>query len=521
MKTPITRRDALRLSLVTATGVALGGSLASCSSPSGSGAGGEGGSGGILRFALTDSGQGEVLDPALVKYSSEIIYCGQIYDSLTRSDANFQVQPSLATDWEANDDGTEWTFHLREGVVFHDGSPFTANDVAFSVTRILDPALGSQSYARLAPSMDPEGVTVVDDHTITFTLKRPDSLLPNALSERSCKIVKDGTEEFTVETAVGTGPFKITSWTPGQQWELAKNEDYWEAGLPYLDGVKAVVLAEQATKLQSLRSGQFDIVDAIGFTSAAQVEGDEKVALVSMENRSCWTFAMDTRMAPFNEDPRIAQAMKLAQDRDLMVQTAFLGFGTTTADVPVASESPFYPSSLDGSQNIEKAKELLAEAGYPDGIDIELNTTAESAGMLDIATTLQEVVKPAGIRIQIKQHSGAAYWDNAYRKTAMFQDYINARHPVDMLTLFYVSDADLNYTGIQDAELDALVAEVLATPDEEARTPIIQQAMERVASEFSYAMPAFSSATWATGTNVNGLELSNTDMAVFKEIRLS
>lgn len=508
----ITRRNLLRLTAGASLSASalVAAACGSSSKPSTRAAADNVKRGGTLRFALSDAAATEKLDPALSFTSNDAIYCGHIFESLTTTDTQWNVKPALATGWKANDDATEWTFDLRQGVKFHDGSPFTSKDVVFSLKRLLVKDLGSSMFARLSPSLEASGITAPDDKTVLLTLKRPDSLIPVALALRNAKIVKDGTDKFTVATAIGTGPFKLKSWTPGRSWSLEKNPDYWQKGLPYLDGVTAVIVPEQATKLQSVASGQNDLTDAIELSSISTVENNPNIDLARLENRQSWVFAFDHTAKPFS-DERVMTAIKLAQDRKKILATVLQGTGSVTGDIPIPTDSQFYPEGLTTETDVEKAKSLLAEAGYPNGIDIVLNTSGVAAGMVEMATAFQQVMKPAGINVKLKQWPTSAYWNKGWMQTSAFQDYWNSRHPADILSLFYRSDAVWNEASYKDPAFDKQIDAVFATTDPREQRTLIQDAFKVAAEKVPYAIPVFAPQVNAHKKNIKGVELNYTD----------
>ena len=510
----ITRRNLLRLaagaslSASALVAAACGGNSGSSSSTAASGDKIK--RGGTLRFAISDASATEKLDPAVSFTTNDAIYCGHIFESLTTTDTQWNVKPPLAVGWKANADATEWTFDLREGVKFHDGTPFTSKDVVFSLKRLLVKDLGSSMFARLSPSLAPDGITAPDAKTVVLKLKRADSLIPVALALRNAKIVKDGTKEFTVATAIGTGPFKLKSWTPGRSWSLEKNPDYWQKGLPYLDGVTAVIVPEQATKLQSVASGQNDLTDAIELSSISTVENNPNVKLARLENRQSWVFAFDHTKKPFS-DERVMTAIKLAQDRKQILSSVLQGTGAVTGDIPIPTDSQFYPEGLNTETNIEQAKALLAEAGYPNGLDIELNTSGVAAGMVEMATAFQQVMKPAGVNVKLKQWPTSAYWNKAWMQAPAFQDYWNSRHPADILSLFYRSDAVWNEASYKDPAFDKQIDEVFATTDTRQQRTLIQAAFKYAAEKVPYAIPVFAPQVNVHKKNIQGVELNYTD----------
>jgi peptide/nickel transport system substrate-binding protein len=247
LRRELTRRQLLKGAAGIAAGATVLG-IAGCGGEEGTGAGTSGTPtsevkpGGILQISFSDSSTDESLDPAISELNNDSFYTGQIYEGLTVADTDWGVHPVLAEEWESNEDASEWTFTLRQGVTFHDGTPFTAKDAAYSIGRLLDEDVGSPLFSRLEPSLTADGIEARDDQTLVLTLKRPDSLMPLALSARHAMVVKDGTSEFDVANAIGTGPFKVKSFRPGESWEVEKNTSYWEQGLPYLDGIRGVVI---------------------------------------------------------------------------------------------------------------------------------------------------------------------------------------------------------------------------------------------------------------------------------------
>jgi peptide/nickel transport system substrate-binding protein len=510
----LTRHELLRAAAALGIGAtALG--AAACGGDDGGAATGTGGSGGagtpkrggIAQLAFSDAQTSENLDPALSAVNNDACYCGQIYESLTQPDDEWQAHPLLAESWESNAAVTEWTFKLRPGVKWHDGSPFTAQDAVFSIQRLLDEELGSPLYSRLEASLDPDGVTAPDDLTLVLTMKRSDSLIPLTMGARHAHIVKNGTTEFTPATAIGTGPFKLKSWTAGQSWEVERFDGYWEKGLPYLDAVRGVVIGEQSTKVQAVVSGDSDMCDPIDFSAASTVQGSGSAELVEFKAATHLLIAMDQTQEPFT-DERVVRAIKMAVDRERLAKVAYQGYATLTSDTPAPSGDPFYPPDLGiRPQDIDGAKALLAEAGHSDGIDIELFTSQSFGGMVDLAVAFAQIVEPAGIRVKINQWSPDTYWDQVWLVKPMFVSYYVRRHPNEILSVTYASNAPWNECNFKNPELDALLTEGLATADPDEQTEIYQRALQIVADDHGTAIPAFINRLWVKKPRLQGAEL--------------
>ena len=476
--------------------------------------------GGILQIAISDTGgPKESLDPAVQTNVNDGVYTDLLYDALTVADENFEVHPVLAESWEANDDVTEWTFNLRQGVTWHDGKPFTSKDVAFTIGRQLDEKLGSGIYDRLSQSLERDGIQMPDDNTLVLKLKRADSLIPLTLSARQARIVQDGTTDFS--KGIGTGAFKLKSFRPARSWEVERNEKYWDEGVPYLDGIRGVIITEQSTKVQSVVSGQSHVSDNIDFSAAATVKGNQNVQLLEFKNATYLLVAMDSSKEPF-DDERVRMALKIAVDRDQVVQTAYQGYGEVTSDVPVPSTDPFFPEEVGvREQNIEEAKKLLSDAGYPNGIDVELITSQAYGAMVDLAVAYGQVVEPAGIRVKIKQWPADTFWDQVWLVKPMYTSYYTRRHPNEALSITYTTSAPWNESKLKSKELDDLVAKGLATTDDEEQKQAYKDALTIVANEAGTAIPAFINRLHVAKKNVQGIELGHQTSVLMKKAYLT
>lgn len=520
----LTRQQLLKGAAGAAAGFTVLG-LAGCGggeegAPGGDTAAGEPRRGGVLQIAISDTGgPKENLDPAVQTNVNDGVYTDLIYDALTRQDENWEVHPVLAESFEANADVTEWTFNLRQGVTWHDGKPFTSADAAFSIGRHLIEDTGSPLLDRLTPSLARDGIQTPDENTLVLRLKRPDSLIPLTLSTRHARLVQDGTTDFS--KGIGTGAFKLKSFRPARSWEVERNEQYWDEGVPYLDGIRGVVITEQSTKVQSVLSGESHVSDNIDFSAAATVQGNQNVELMEFKNATYLLVAMDSTKEPF-DDERVRTAIKIAVDREQVVNTAYQGYGTVTSDVPVPADDPFFPEEIGiREQNIDEAKQLLADAGYPDGLDVELFTSQAYGAMVDLAVAFSQVVEPAGIRVKIQQAPADTYWDQVWLVRPMYTSYYTRRHPNEALSITYTTNAPWNESKLDSKELDDLVERGLATTDAEEQRQIYQDALAIVANEAGTAIPAFINRLHVRKKNAQGIELGHQTSVLMKKAYLT
>ena len=467
----------------TAAGIsilALGGLAACSSSDEAPGKGGQPRTGGTLRMAIGDNSTNDKLDPAVASSSTAAYLSSMIYAQLVRIDSDFALHPALAESWDVNNNAQEWVFHLRKGVTFHDGSPLTAKDAAWTIKRILDPSLNSPAAVNVE-SLDASGITAVDDLTLRLSLKRPDPFLGESLASLQVGVVKENQKTFTNATAIGAGPFKLKSFKPGQSFEVVRNPDYFESGLPYLDGIQNSKV-DAAIALQALSSGTIDWTDTLDAKSIARLKNDDRFRSPALENpeRAAKTYFLHMKLdeAPFN-DPRVVMAMKLAADRDEILKAVLAGLGSTTGDVPTPMSNPAYPASVGKRpQDIAKAKQLLAEAGYPNGIEVDLPTADFQPGMTDFSLAYAETVKAAGIRVNVKQVPVETYFDKVFGQVPLFHDFGVLLSPYAMLKTFFQKGAVYNATGFDaDGGLTAYMDKALAEPDDAKRTKILSEAL--------------------------------------------
>jgi peptide/nickel transport system substrate-binding protein len=499
----MTRQQVLKAGAGAAAVVSMGSLIAACggdddkkdSTAKGSPATGrdEPKRGGTLLLGFNQSASKAKIDPALSTYAADEIFGAAVFERLTTQE-DFKAKPVLAERWEGDKAAKVWTFFLRPGVKFSDGTPLTAKDVKFTITRVLDESLGSGGYSRLAQSLAPDGIEAVDDQTIKFNLKQADALFPFVMGARHYGILKDGTpKEVTVENGIGTGPFKIKSFAPGRSFEVVRNENYWQKDLPYLDGMRGTFYGQASSLAQAVAAGTVHITDPIAAAAVKSVEGNDNVAKLELEGSISYDIAMDETKAPFDK-PQVLQAFKLAINRDQVLETAFGGIGNTTGDVPALPSDAFYPKEIGvPEQDAEQAKALLAEAGHPDGVDVELFTSEAIANGISMATAFAEQAKAAGIRIKVKQWPAASYYDEVWLKKSHYIDIWNRRHPLDAMATFCVSSAAWNEAKFTNKEFDDLVIKALGTVDEAEREKLTTDALTLLAQESGYIIPLLTS----------------------------
>jgi peptide/nickel transport system substrate-binding protein len=456
------------------------------------------------RLSITDMGATDTLDPAVTIDANNTIVIPQIYDTLTTTDFQYNITPRMATSWGSNADLTKWTFKLRPGIKFHDGSRLVAKDVVFSIARQLNPKVGAFLLPVLQPILDPDGITAPNESTVVVHLKKPYAPLPYLMAGFTAGIAQDGTTSFA-KTANGTGPFKLTEFTAGQSWSATRNPDYWNSPLPYLAGLQAVSAPNATTKVEGIINGSADLTDTIDYSQATLVKKSSTAALGEVPGTSWYYVALDTQTPPF-DDNRVRMAFKLAVDRKELQSVVFAGLGILGNDTAAPATSPYYPQNWPlRTQQITAAKQLLAEAGHSNGLDVTLHTSSVTGGFVDLAVAYAKTVAPAGIRVTVHQDPSSTYWTNVWRKEPMVVSFFTpAMHPAMMLLLNYAPGAGYNDTNIKSSPIPDLVDKATATKDAGKQKALYNQALRWIGDNGGNVGPVWANFIYAKNASLRG-----------------
>jgi len=508
---PVTRRQVLGGAAVVGAGAALGPVVSACGSSSSgdstsaspSAAAGTPKMGGNLRVAAAAGSAKEDLDihaPALTMPSMAMRF--NVYDSLLEKSPEGVLGNALAEEVTANGTATEFTVKLQSGLVFHDGSPVNADAVVYSFQRILDPKNPGLAAPQLL-GLTQKGIKKVDDLTVTFALDSANSIFPEALSAYSCGIVPVGYDPKGGTGAIGTGPFKVQDFLPGQKGVFAKNADYWRAdGGPYVDTLEIIEFADSTAQLNALLGGAADYCQMV---SGAQRKVAESAGMALLESKTgSWIpFTMRTDVKPFS-DPKVRQAFRLIVNREQMIAQAADGMQWMGNDM-YAPFDPGYPADLpQREQDIEQAKSLLKEAGY-EGLSVELTTsTSVSSGAPAAATVFAQQAKEAGVTVKVNNVNGDVFWGDEYLSYPFAMDNWGARGYLAQAGMGTMPKAFYNETHWDHPEWLALVEEAYKTVDDAKRNELITQAATIEYNEGGYIIYAFDKQVDAFSKKVAG-----------------
>jgi len=504
----ISRRSLLMAGAGAVVGGGLLSSLAACgdsgsTSPSGSSSAGTPKKGGTLRWAVAAGNATQVADPAKASGTMPLLIATNCYDTLVRADENYKLTPALATEWSSTPDGLTWTFKLRQGVKFHDGSPLTAQDVVYSFTRILDPKLAAVGTAQIGPYLAASGISAVDASTVKLTLTKPNAFIPVIVSSAGFSIVKSATTDFS--TGNGTGPFTLTGFDAAARTSLARYDGYWQNGQPYLDAIQIVVIAEDATRLQAVTSGSQDVVDNITGASTLLLKGSVEPYMLKNGGWVGLTMFGDT--TPYNNQ-KIIQAMQYAADRKKIMSVVAPGIDIISPDIPIPPGDPFFPSGLTPrAYDPDKAKSLLRDAGVSG--DFSFDVYAYEGDKLDTAVSFKSTAEAAGIKANVITWPHATFFTDIFKKKPAIGISVARLHISQALPRLYGKGGDLNITHFSNPRFDDLVAQATATTDEAKQKQLFGDALGIINDTAANVIPGWEGQVYGKNKKVQGLSAAN------------
>ena len=417
---------------------------------------------------------------------------------LVRNDLNGVPSPSLATSWSANSDASEWTFNLRKGVKFHDGSDFDAEDVKFSIMRVG----ANKSPAAKGISMI-ESVEIIDSHTVKMKLNTSFADLPLNLTDYRLRMLPSESEDSIAQTGVGTGPFIVDKFDAEGTTVLKANPDYWE-GAPGVAEVHIIAISDSQARVQALLSGQIDMLRVIDYKQKPIFEGNSKFKHHVIPTGNWRGMVMRTDVEPFT-DSRVRKAVRMAVDRQALADLVTGGAAEITCDHPVMKTDQ-YRADISCPQDIAGAKKLLAEAGFPNGIELTVFPSSLEPTWTPIAEVVQQQVAAAGIKVNIQVAPSDGYWSDVWMKKDVAMTRWNQRPADQALNEIYHSGAKWNESYYKNPKFDAILESARKELDFEKRKAIYQSAQNMLWEDSGTLIPYTVSKLIATTARVNNLD---------------
>jgi peptide/nickel transport system substrate-binding protein len=435
-----------------------GGSGTSASTPTATGGPKRGGT---LRLGFVGAGTAETVDPFIGVTPIDEGRIQNLYDPMVIVNPDLTTSPGLALEWNPNADATVYEVKLRDGVTFHNGKTFGADDVIYSIQQMSKPAnFGSYPFVS---GIDVNNMKAISKNLVRIPLKVPDADLAANFTYYNTWMIPAGFTDF--KHPIGTGPFEFVSFTPGQQSLFKKNPNYWVTGKPYVDELKITSISDPTARLNALLSGQIDGMAQLPFQEAKAHQASGDINVLVAPSPQAMMFYMDTQKAPFS-DNRVRQAMRLIADRPALIEGAVSGFGTVGNDI-AGKGLPFYDTSLpQRTQDIDKAKSLLKQAGQ-DNLSVLLQTSDIFPGFVESATLLAQQAQAAGVKVNIKSEPASAYYNPSLIYLKM--GFAETQWPMLSLKYFYLqslsSNAPYNETHFKSGAFSTVLQKAIGELD--------------------------------------------------------
>ena len=456
--------------------------------------------GGSVRVGVAGSAGG--FDPALYTTMEEIYVLEHIFSSLVRTNADMELEPDLALGWESNETGDRWTFTLREDVTFHDGSAFSADDVLATIDYHQNPETASLFRTNIAMV---ERVEATSPTEVAFHLAYPFAEFPEQLAHYQARILPAGKMGQMATDPIGTGPYRMEAYVPGERTVLRRYDGYFDLeGQAFLDEIQYLAIPEEATKVAALTSGGIELANEFQPTSLPPLQGAPTVTVTEIVSGSHQPIVMDVTQAPF-DDPRVRAALKLCVDREGMVAVTLQGHGVPAADQVVPPTDPMYGDVPLAAQDLEQARQLLADAGYPDGIDLTLHATPGRPGILETALTFKDMALGAGVRVELVSHPVDVYWAEVWKHEPFLVSNWIGRPTADMmLSTVYMCGASNTESNWCNEEFDGRIMAARAALDPEERRQLLADAQQILSEDGPVIVPYFRSYITAFSNRLEG-----------------
>lgn len=482
----------------------------------------------ILYLATSSDPRG--MDPAWVDDGESTKVMNQIYETLFKyKKDSTEVEPCLATDWQISTDGKEYTFHLRKGVKFQDGTPFNADAVVYNIERQLPPkAKDDMPYASFTFG-EVQKVEKVDDYTVKFTLKEPYTpFLANLAMALAAPIASptalQKNNDNINENPVGTGPYKFVKWDKGQSITLERNTDYWGAK-PDADKIIFKIEKENSVRASDLIAGQIDMTDEVDPNDIPKLQ-QNNITIFKDAGMNINYMAFNCSRAPFN-NPKLREAISHAINRDELVKYLYQGYAEV-ANSPLPSFIPGYDDKVQPyNYDPDKAKQMLKDLGM-ENLTIKMITYSNArpynpVNGQKLAEAVQNYLTKVGIKSTIETYQWTDYKQKAFQGEGdiMFYGWIGDNGDADnFLSLFDSKEisSSLNTAKYSNPEVDKLLAEARTTPNGDARNNLYKQIQEIVAKDAPWLPISHAVNLGASASKISGFYVHRTGSIFLKDV---
>jgi peptide/nickel transport system substrate-binding protein len=446
-------------------------------------------------------------DPAKISSDPEVLFANHVYDYLVDVTPKNTIEPRLATSWKVSDDGLTYVFTLADGVTFHDGSAFSADDVVWTFNRLRDPNAGLPTTDLYANIVDIKATGKLE---ATFTLKQPNPFFLFDLSDNHALMIKNGTTDASKDFN-GTGPFKVDSYSPEDRMVLKANENYFIKGEPKLAEVDLIFFNDQTAMVDALKGGQVDLVMALSTDLYSSLKGEAGIVQVDAPTNQFDLVRLRSDHKP-GSDPRVIQAFKLATNRDEIYKLVMQGYGRIGRDSPIGPLYTQYYSEATPlpARDVAGAKKLLADAGYANGLKMDLYTP-DTGNRPSLAAVLKQQWAEAGIDVNIVVEPESVYYgNNGWLDVDLgITGWGSRPYPQFYLDVMLVCGAKWNEAHYCNKDFDNLVNTAGTTMDEAKRVDAYNQIQTILLENGPVIIPYFYTQLAGISDKFQGFELKS------------
>jgi peptide/nickel transport system substrate-binding protein len=430
-------------------------------------------SGGSLVVSSSESPSS--LDPAFGINGPEYTVTSWIFDNLVWLSSKLELQPLVATKWDSTPDAKTWTFTLRDDVKFTNGRQLVADDVVFSIMRILNPDTGSPGRSGVGPV---DTVEATDDQTVVFHMKSSYADFPLEMTQRWGRIVPKEAVADLKTKPIGSGPFKLKEYVPGSYVKVEHNSDHWDPNAGLVDEIELRTIPDTIAEVTALQNNETQLMLAVAVDSVDQLKKSDGVVVDEIPTGNWYPMIMRVDTHPFDKK-EVREAIKYCMDRPQFVDAVLQGHGTVGNDNNVPPNHPFAWKSDARARNIDKAKELLSQAGLANGFEFDVVAATDNPIRANAAVTIQQMTKDAGIKFNVKTIDYDTYIAQVYKKGPCYIGSWAMRPTLDsQLTPFFSTGGSFNEYAYSNPDLDKILDQARAELDADKRKDLYIQAQQ-------------------------------------------
>ncbi|MHB1219581.1 MAG: ABC transporter substrate-binding protein [Alphaproteobacteria bacterium] len=489
----LTRREFNTTVAATGAAVAAAGMIAG--GPRQAAAQGTPKKGGKIKAAWDSTSAKDTMDPAKTLSLLDLGRATLMYNRIVEVGPDMKLRPGLAVSWEGNKKADEWVFRIRKGVTFHNGKPLTAQDVIYTIHRVLNPDVASPARVQLE-DIDPATLKADDQYTVRFKLKSPNADIPGLFAIQHLHVVPLGATDFM--KPIGTGPFMCKSFEPGINAVFVRNPNYWKGnGMPYLDEVETVGIPDPTARFNALLANDIQAMTKVDAGLLARAKSSPGIDIMSTPGPAHATYPMRSDAPPFQSND-VRLALKYAVDRQKLLDLAYAGQGTVANDQPVPPFDRFYCAENKAKPyDPDKVKFHLKKANAESTV-FELYTSTAVAGGVDAANVYAEMANKAGANVKVVVAPADGYWAATWMKKPWAMSFWWGRPTADsVMSVTYTSGAKWNEGAWKSPKFDQLLSQARGITDDAKRKQLYCEAQLMLSNEGPTLIPVFTN--WIDG----------------------